>query len=574
MSGREGTAAVCSRAVVATLVALVLAAVADLRLPAEPAQAALPLGFTGTGPAQALPPWTTGRVLVRFEPGASPRQRVDVRALVSALSAKSLPLPGLEVLEIAPAVSVPVAVALLERSPVVAYAEPDYTRAATFALDDPYLPSLWGYDSPRAGIDAPRAWDLGGGAGAPVAVVDSGLDLEHPDLAPNVWRNPGESGQGRESNHVDDDGNGFVDDWRGWDWVDDDNEPADRNGHGTHVSGTIAAQGNDRRGIAGIAWDGAVLSLRVLNENAVGSVSGLVSAYAYAREQRIPIVNASVEEAHYSRSEYEAMAYAPETLFVVAAGNDSSDVDRARTFPCDYDLDNVICVAAIGRDGALADFSNYGAHSVDLAAPGAGILSTWVGGGWRSWSGTSMAAPHVAGVGALVSALSDVSGSRLKQLLVSTARPAPSLRGKVASGARLDAYRAIRRVDPPGRAAGRGLRLRMRVPPRQGLAGALRRGVRLRSACSHACRLRVVLTLGKRARGASGRSWRRQWIDAGRGRATFGRAGQRALAVRVRSSVKRKLRRMRTAHLAVRAVAVDDGRGRKVLIRHVTLVRG
>ncbi len=568
MLAREGHAIACARGTPA-MVVFVLALLLALGTPPPPAHGEL-VASTGR---QAEPPYLPGRVLVRFESGTSAERKLLARALVGALSGNALGLPGLERLALHPWLPVPQAVALLEHVPGVLYAEPDYTRVAAAVPNDPYLSDLWGLDSPQAGIDAPRAWDLVGAAGAAVGMVDSGVDLEHPDLAPNLWRNPGESGQGRETNRVDDDGNGLADDWRGWDWVEDDNDPTDRNGHGTHVAGTIAAQGNDRRGIAGVAWDGTILPLRILNERAVGSVSGLVQAYSYARRERIPIVNASVEDAHFSRSEYAAMAAAPDTLFVVAAGNDGADLDRAPAYPCGYGLENVICVAAIGRDGALAEFSNYGARAVDLAAPGAGILSTWMGGGWRLQSGTSMAAPHVAGVGALVSALTGSSGQGLKRRLVSSAQPTASLRGKVASGGRLNAYRAVRGKVSAGKPSGRRLRLHIRLRTRQRITAALRHGVKLRASCSHACRVRVELSLGAGLRGAARGSSHARWVYAGRQGATFGRAGRLVLAVRLRSAIKRKLRRRRRARVAVRASAVDDSNRRGAVVRRVTLVR-
>jgi subtilisin family serine protease len=568
MLAREGHAIAWARGT-PVMVVLVLALLVALGTPAPAARGEL-LASTGQ---QAAPPYVPGRVLVRFESGASATQKLSVRTLVGALSRTELGLPGLERLALQPWLPAPQAVALLEHAPGVLYAEPDYTRVAAAVPNDPFLSDLWGLDSPQAGIDALRAWDLVGAAGAPVGMVDSGADLEHPDLAPNLWRNPGESGQGRETNRVDDDGNGLADDWGGWDWVEDDNDPTDRNGHGTHVAGTIAAQGNDRRGIAGVAWEGAILPLRILNERAVGSVSGLVQAYAYARTESIPIVNASVEDAHYSRSEYAAMAAAPDTLFVVAAGNDGADLDRTPAYPCGYGLENVICVAASGRDGALAEFSNYGARAVDLAAPGAGILSTWVGGGWRLQSGTSMAAPHVAGVGALVSALTGSSGQELKRLLVSSAQPAASLRGKVASGGRLNAYRAVRGKASAGKATSRRLRLHIRLRSRQRLTAALRHGVKLRASCSHACSVRVELSLGARPRGAARGSSHARWVYAGRKGAILGRAGRLGLAVRFRNAAKRKLRRMRRARLAVRASAVSDSNRRGAVVRRVTLVR-
>ena len=451
------------------------------------------------------------------------------------------------------------------------YAEPDYARIRAAAPDDPYLRSMWGLKGTGGGIDAARAWSLVGGRGTTVAVVDSGIDLEHPDLEANVWRNPGESGQWRELNHVDDDGNGLVDDWRGWDWVEDDNRPSDENGHGTHVAGTIAARGNNRRGIAGVAWQGTVLPLRVLDDDATGSVSDLISAYRYADEKGIAVVNASVNESSFSRAERDAIAAAEDTLFVVAAGNEATNVDWAPSYPCDYELANVVCVAAVGRSGKLAEFSNYGARSVDLAAPGTGIVSTWPGGEWRSRSGTSMAAPHVSGVAALVSALRRRSGASLRQALVDGAVPAPRLDGAAVAAGSLNAYRPVlAAMRASGRVLPRRLRVRVSLRSPQRRANVMRRGVRVRAGCTRACALQIELSRPARNRGHP-RSSQRRWVDAGRGKATLARAGRLSLVVKLHGRTKRSLRRMPPARLVVRVVAIDEDRRRSVLVRRLKL---
>ncbi len=264
-----------------------------------------------------------------------------------------LPVPGLQLVRPAPGVARQAAIEALEDSPDVLYAEPDAIRRPLALPDDRYLGHLWGHHNMgqvvdgRAGrvdvdVDAPEAWDLTtGSAGVTVAVVDTGIDTTHPDLAPNAWSNPAE-----RVNGVDDDGNGLVDDIRGWDFVDDDTDPADTDGHGTHVAGTIGARGNDGVGVAGVSWRTTLLPLRVIGPDG-GTVSDVIAGYRYAGRRGIRVVNASLGGATFSRAERDAIAAAPDTLFVVAAGNDAADNDRVPSYPCGHDLPNVLCVAAI-----------------------------------------------------------------------------------------------------------------------------------------------------------------------------------------------------------------------------------
>jgi len=300
-----------------------------------------------------------------------------------------------------------------------------------------------------ADIDAPEAWDRNrGSASTVVAVVDSGIEFTHADLAPNLWRNPGETPDGR-----DDHANGYVDDINGWDFVDGDALPADANGHGTHVAGTIAASGNDGVGVTGVTWRAGLMALRALDATGSGYTSDLVRAYAYAARNGARIVNASLGGSSYSKSEYDAIRAAKDVLFVVAAGNSGTDNDTNPSYPCAYDLPNVLCVAASDRDDALAPFSNYGLGSVDLAAPGVGILSTWLSGAYRTLSGTSMATPHVAGAAALVLAANpQLTTGQLRQTLVQTVDPILALEHRVASGGRLDVARAVAATVPPATA--------------------------------------------------------------------------------------------------------------------------
>ena len=343
----------------------------------------------------------------------------------------------------------------------VVYAEPDHVVRQTAVPNDPLLSYEWDMSA----IRAPEAWDVTTGSPqVTVAVVDTGIDASHPDLSPNLWTNPGESGAGRDTNGLDDDGDGLIDDVHGWDFVDGDAQPDDGNGHGTHVSGTIAARGDDGVGVAGVTWSTAIMPLRVLGDDGSGYVSDVVTAYAYAASSGARLVNASLGGGSYSRAEHDAIAAAPNTLFVVAAGNDGADDDATPEYPCDYDLANVVCVAASDRDDTLASFSNYGTTNVDLAAPGVDIASTWPGGRYALLDGTSMATPHVTGAAALVLAHDGTLGvAGLRAALLSSVHPVAALAGRVATGGRLDVAAALS-VAParrPAPAAG-GQRARRR----------------------------------------------------------------------------------------------------------------
>jgi len=276
------------------------------------------------------------------------------------------------------------AIASLEQQADVLYAEPNYIYEATDIPNDPSFGQLWGLNNngqtvdgvagtPDADIDAPEAWDTEtGSSNVVVAVVDSGITHDHPDLAPNMWSNPGEI----PGNGTDDDGNGRVDDTRGWDFVANDNDPFDLNLHGSHVAGTIGAQGDNNIGVAGVNWDVALMALRVLNNAGSGTNANITAAFNYAGSNGADVVNASLSGGGFSQAMSDAITGAPNTLFVVAAGNDGSNNNTTPVFPCNYTAANNICVAATTSTDALAAFSNRGATHVDLAAPGTSIFSS------------------------------------------------------------------------------------------------------------------------------------------------------------------------------------------------------
>ncbi len=334
------------------------------------------------------PPHVPGQLIVGYRPGTTLTERAAIRSDLGADVIETLPVRRVELLDVSEAGTVSQVQDELEQEAEVAFAEPNgiWSIDAT-TPNDPLYPQQWGLDntgqviggipgSPDADIDAPEAWDTTTGDPAVVvAVVDTGVAYDHPDLAPTIWTNLGESGDGRDSNGVDDDGNGLIDDWRGWDWVGRDNDPYDLHYHGTHVAGTIAAQGNDGAGVTGVVWDGTIMPLRVLNAAGSGTWADLASAFAYAGREGADIVNASLSGSSGSTAVAQAIADSPETLFVFAAGNNGRNTDQSPAYPCAYPHPNIICVAATGSDDLKASFSNYGATTVDLAAPGVNVLS-------------------------------------------------------------------------------------------------------------------------------------------------------------------------------------------------------
>lgn len=325
----------------------------------------------------------------------------------------------------------------LRADPNVEFAEEDRIATANITPNDPYLsstgswgqsyPDLWGIQK----IGAPAAWNTSTGTGIIVAVVDTGIDYNHPDIADNVWINTGEI----PNNGIDDDHNGYIDDVRGWDFIgstytnpQQSNDPIDHNGHGTHVAGTVAAVGNNGIGVIGVAWNAQVMAVKGLDDTGTGVDSTLDPAILYAANNGADIISASWGGTTYSQAEADAISYAYNlgAVIVVAAGNNSAD---ARTF-YPAALWNVITVAASDPNDNLASFSNYGSK-IDVAAPGVDILSLQASGtnlgpvvspGYIRLSGTSMATPHVSGLAALIlSQNPNYSNEQVRQVIRASA---------------------------------------------------------------------------------------------------------------------------------------------------------
>jgi subtilisin family serine protease len=355
-----------------------------------PAPTAPQPGTPSSAPAQ--PRYVPGELVVRFKPGTGAAERRTLNAAQGASEKQRLLVPRAFLLRLRNGRDVPAAARTYERNPNVEFAHPNYIAAPVSTTpNDSSFSLLWGLHNtgqtvdgvagtPDADVDAPEAWDVTQGSTAvTVGVADTGIAYDHPDLAANIWANPGESGAGKETNGLDDDGNGLVDDSRGYDFVSGDNDPMDDHGHGSHVAGTIGAVGNNGTGVTGVNWRVRLAPLRICSPDpfVLCTSAAQADAFAYAGEMGMKVVNASISGEGSAQIVADAIAGAPGTLFVFAAGNENSNNDTTPQYPCGYSSSHVVCVGATDQDDNRAWFSNYGASAVDLGAPGTGTLSAY-----------------------------------------------------------------------------------------------------------------------------------------------------------------------------------------------------
>ena len=356
------------------------------------------------------------------------------------------------------------AIKMISKHPAVKYAEPNYIVRAIGVPDDPSFVELWGlHNTGQSGgvsgadIDAVAAWDIStGDSNVVVGVIDTGVDYNHPDLQANMWVNPGEIA----GNGIDDDGNGVIDDIHGYNANANNGDPMDGNGHGTHVSGTIGAKGNNGVGVVGVNWDVSIIGCQFLDENGSGSTAGAIACIDYMTNLKlnhgidVKATNNSWGGGGFSQALKDAIESAGDAgiLFVAAAGNDAYDNDVTPSYPASYDSDAVMAIASTDRNDNMSSFSQWGPTSVDMGAPGSAILSTVPGGGYDTYSGTSMATPHVTGAAALVWSLNpDLTPIEMKELLMVSGDANAALTGLTVAGTRLNVASALDAANPaPG----------------------------------------------------------------------------------------------------------------------------
>jgi subtilisin family serine protease len=360
--------------------------------------------------------------------------------------------------------------ALLRNDPNVVYAEPNFIVNVVNEPDDPMFSQLWGLNNtgqvvnggapgtPGADIHATLAWDLSTGSSANVvAIVDTGIEYTHPDLVPNIWSAPtafsvtigGQTITCNAGTH-------------GFNAIERTCDPMDGHNHGTHVAGTIGAAGNNGIGVSGINWTTSMMALKFLDSSGGGTISDAIDAIEFAIQAKaafagtgganIRVLSNSWSGGGFSQALLDEINAANDSdmLFVAAAGNNGTSNDSFPKYPSGYNAPNVIAVAATTNTDGLASFSNYGAHTVHLGAPGVTILSTIRNGDYGFYSGTSMATPHVSGAAALVLSQCPSSTTTLKDVLVGSVQPVTALASRTISGGRLDVNSAIRScVAPP-----------------------------------------------------------------------------------------------------------------------------
>ncbi len=397
---------------------------------------------TMSGPWVVQPGSTpTSTVLVRFTASESASQIATLLAPLDAQIKVSYP-DGPSIVVLPPWETGAEASADLTGKPGVMYAQADETfhasgvqaAAAQVVPNNPDWDQEWGMNA----VDAPSAWGITTGTSSTiVAVLDTGIDLDNPAFAGRIWVNPSPGTDG------------YANDVNGWNFVSGDNDVQDDDGHGSHVSGIIAAAGNNGVGIAGLDWGATIMPVKILDAQGNGTTDAAVSGIYYAVEHGAKVINASWGGGAFSQAELDALNYANSqgVVFVTAAGNNSADNDTTPTYPASYRTPNELVVAAINEQGELASYSNYGPSTVDLAAPGSDIFST-VPGGFATYSGTSMATAFVTGSVALVDGVDpNLSASQMVSLIKSTAKPDYALNGLMNTPATVDPYNALLAVD-------------------------------------------------------------------------------------------------------------------------------
>jgi len=419
--------------------------------PAVNAGGVTPIHVTSRKDWAGHPKYEPGQVLVRFRSGVSKKAMDAAHTAVFGQVTKTFnSVTGLQLVRLSAGLSIRDAIHKYRQNPNVLYAEPNFIVHAFNVPNDPLFPQMWdlqntGQEGGMAGADihATQAWNITKGSSSViVAIIDTGIDFNHQDLAANVWSNPSTFSGTINGATV-----SCAAGTHGFNAIAQTCDPLDDNGHGSHVSGTIGAVGNNGVGVVGVNWTVQLMACKFLDQNGNGNTSDAITCLDFVKAmkdsgQNVIATNNSWGGADFSQALSDAVAAQMNdgVLFVAAAGNDTSDNDLLPVFPASLDLPNVISVAATTRLDLLAGFSDVGQHSVHLGAPGQEILSTTPNNTYSVFSGTSMATPHVTGVAALLAAQDPTRDWRaIKNLILAGGDVIPALNQTI-SGRRLDAF--------------------------------------------------------------------------------------------------------------------------------------
>lgn len=415
------------------------------------------------GPDISIPemldgPYVEGELFVRYVSSAEGMDREEIHLMTGVMTIETdFSDPHLELVRLPAGVDMAEAIDYFQKLPGILYASPNYILSADAGIfwpkkppqpvpnpggdfNDPFFYISYGVKK----VEAPKVWKnfTIGSREVIVAVIDSGIDYRHEDLAENMWKNSKEI----PGNGLDDDGNGYVDDVYGWNFNNNTSDPFDDNKHGTHVSGIIGAVAGNNKGTIGMSPKVSLMACKFLGRDGRGTTAAAIRAIEYAVSNGAKVLNNSWGGKRFSLPLLSTITWARRNgvLFVAAAGNGSENIEISPLYPASYGASNIIAVASTDANDVKSTFSNYGKDSVDLAAPGTSIYSTLPLGWYGLLSGTSMSTPHVSGAAALMWAYRpDLDFDDLKEMILKSVDPVDSLRGITVTGGRLNVYNAL-----------------------------------------------------------------------------------------------------------------------------------
>jgi thermitase len=427
--------------------------------------------LVGTGHASDLP-YVEGEALVKFKEGLKWKMEERMRVFSDFQVQVRKHYSSIDVYRVKgqPGDRTEDMIRRLSQDPDVESVEPNYKRyLKAVTPNDPFFSSQWALET----VMCTDAWEIEtGDRSIVIAFADTGIDYEHEDLRNNLWKNLGEDWIGNQpgNNGLDDDHDGYVDNYYGINTITETGDPFDDEGHGTHVAGIAGAEGNNLKGVSGVNWRVSIMALKFIGAGGVGDVGDEIDAIEFAKNHGVRVLNMSFGSNYFSEQERNAIANAPGILFIAAAGNERTNNDVVPSYPANYDLPNIISVANSLQSDALAFYSNYGPETVSVAAPGQSILSTIPNGLYDTLSGSSMSTALVSGLAALVLAKTPgMTVSGLKDQILRTVDEVPQLEARLLTGGRVNAYRAlseqvvwphIYRISPATSAVGAQVTLR------------------------------------------------------------------------------------------------------------------